>query len=858
MTALTKLWTQLTEPAASTKEPGRRQQARLLAALLLCLIPLSILSGIVTRLTVPFQSSMSVILLPMGVGAAAVLAIAYWLNRVGRQQVAALLAIAVINLGVYTLLINGLQVRIYDPGLQAEFLVYVMLPVLLASVLLPLRRVAVVIALNLGVILMLPVFFPKMTHRNIAFGPLSFILIASSLVLVAGWYQRRIEQERRADLAEKEERYRGLLETAFEGVAIYAAETLVDANEGLARMAGYARAEMIGMPVLSLVAEEARDQLFRDIQAGGEQIYETLGLRKDGTTYYAEVILKTHEYQGRTVQIAAVRDVSDRKQAEEALRQSEERYRVLVEASPDGIVLTDLDGTIIAVNKQALKLCGCDSPEALLGKSGPELLAPEEREVGQKNIQAFLRGGEVGRDEYTLIREDGTSYPAEVSAALLLDAHDEPYAILNVVRDITERRKMEQALHQYSRELEMLNLAGHALNASLNLDEVLVKTLEWACKLENATACSVWLLDPQTGDLVCHTARGPHQEAVEDWRLAPGQGVAGWVSQADESLIVADTQTEARHFQGIEQETGLVLRSLLAVPLQIKGEVIGVLEVLDLAVGRFTTTDQTLLEALMTSAAIALENARLYASLQQRMRDLQLAQTRLVQSSRMAAIGELAAGVAHELNNPLMGVLGYTELLLEHTPAGHPDRRRLEAIFRQAGRVRDIVRNLMSFSQQSVFHREPANLNHVVQKAVALIRLRLKTAGIVLEEHYAPDLPSLLLDAGRMQQVVLNLLTNALDAMPEGGRLTVRTEPDSQGVRLRITDTGVGIPDALRARIFEPFFSTRPVGEGTGLGLAVSLGIVQEHGGHIEVESTVGAGSTFTISLPVEPLPQAG
>ncbi|MFN2168338.1 MAG: hypothetical protein ACK2U9_19010, partial [Anaerolineae bacterium] len=201
----------MTEPAASIKEPGRRQQVRLLAALLLCLIPLSILSGIVTRLTVPFQSPMGDILVPMGMGAAAVMAIAYWLNRAGHREVAALLAIAVINLGVYALLINGLRLGIYDPGLQAEFLVYVMLPVLLASALLSPRRVAVVIALNLGVILMLPVFFPKMTHSNIAFGPLSFILIASSLVLVAGWHQRRVSQERQADLAEKEKRYRGLL-----------------------------------------------------------------------------------------------------------------------------------------------------------------------------------------------------------------------------------------------------------------------------------------------------------------------------------------------------------------------------------------------------------------------------------------------------------------------------------------------------------------------------------------------------------------------------------------------------------------------------------------------------------------------
>ena len=396
ITPLARLWTRLTEPTAAIKEPGRRQQARLLAALLVCLIPLAILSGIVTELTIPSEPPVDDPLFAVGVGAAVVLTIAYWLNRSGRQEMAALLAIAVTNAGVYGLLLNGIRLEVVEPESQVQFLVYVMVPVLFASALLSARHVAAVIGFNLVIILVLPVFFPEMTYSNIAFGPLSFILIASSLVLVFGWHRRKIEQERRADLAEKEDRYRGLLETAFEGVAIYEGDRLVDANEGLARMAGYDLAEIIGMPVIDLVAEEARDQIVQDVQAGGERTYETLGVRKDGTTYHMEVVLKTHEYQGRAVQIAAVRDISDRKQAEEALRDSEARYRALVEASPDGILLTDLDANIITVNKQLLKLHGYDSPEELLGRNGLELLAPEEHEIARERMQTFLQTGERG------------------------------------------------------------------------------------------------------------------------------------------------------------------------------------------------------------------------------------------------------------------------------------------------------------------------------------------------------------------------------------------------------------------------------------------------------------------------------
>ena len=223
----------------------------------------------------------------------------------------------------------------------------------------------------------------------------------------------------------------------------------------------------------------------------------------------------------------------------------------------------------------------------------------------------------------------------------------------------------------------------------------------------------------------------------------------------------------------------------------------------------------------------------------------------------MAAVGELAAGVAHELNNPLMGILGFTELLLERTPPDDPDRKRLEAVSRQARRMRDIVRNLLNFSQQAEFHREPTDLNLVVRRTITLIRLRLKAAGVVLNERYDRELPPALLDAGRMQQVVLNLLTNALDAMPDGGRLAIRTIQNGDEVAVRITDSGTGIAPQHLSRIFEPFFTTKPVDKGSGLGLSVSLGIVQEHGGRIEVDSREGQGSTFTVWLPVETLAAA-
>jgi PAS domain S-box-containing protein len=545
-----------------------------------------------------------------------------------------------------------------------------------------------------------------------------------------------------------------------------------------------------------------------------------------------------------------------RRRTEEALLESEEQYRRLIETSPDGILLTDLNATILTVNSEAVELFGCDSAEELLGRNALELVAPDEHQRAVEALQSFLETRVIRSNEYKLLRKDASLYLAEVNASLVVDTHDNPRAIVIVVRDITNRRHMERAMQQRHRELELLNLAGQALNASLDLDQVLSTTLDRACDLMEVFACSVWLIDPETGDLVCRCATGPHTSIVQGWRMAPGEGVVGWVAQSGESLVVDDMLTEERHFRDVERQTGLVLRSAVSVPLRIKENVIGTLQVLDPEVGRFKTTDLMLVESLASSAAIALENARLYEDLQQRMKELREAQGQLVQSAKMAAVGELAAGVAHEINTPLTSVLGYSELLLEHLPPDDPNHKRLATVVRQAGQARDVVGHLLEFSRQTRPHREQVSLNLVVQETLMLARQQMKNRRIAIEEEYAGALPPLQLDVPRMKQAFLNLVTNSLQAMPRGGTLGVRSEWVGNEVAVQIADTGSGIAADDLPRIFDPFFTTRPVGQGAGLGLSVTLGIIEEHGGRIEVESELGKGSTFTVWLPMRATPE--
>jgi signal transduction histidine kinase len=250
-------------------------------------------------------------------------------------------------------------------------------------------------------------------------------------------------------------------------------------------------------------------------------------------------------------------------------------------------------------------------------------------------------------------------------------------------------------------------------------------------------------------------------------------------------------------------------------------------------------------------AAASLQRHKAEQALRQKIEELGEIQTKLVDAANTAAVRELAAGVAHEINNPLTSILGSAEYLLERPGWDRRARRRLEAIVRQARKARDIIRGLLDYARQQENLRERAIINDIVRSTLDMVRERMAHGCIALEEEYAPDLPLVRLDIARMKQVLMNICTNAIHAMPDGGTLTVWTEGGEGEVAVYFADSGVGIPAESLSRIFEPFFTTRPLGEGTGLGLAISRSIVQEHGGRIEVESHVGKGSTFVVWLPV-------
>ena len=251
-----------------------------------------------------------------------------------------------------------------------------------------------------------------------------------------------------------------------------------------------------------------------------------------------------------------------------------------------------------------------------------------------------------------------------------------------------------------------------------------------------------------------------------------------------------------------------------------------------------------------------LELQQTQQELQARISAQMEAEARLIQAAKLAAVGEMAAGVAHELNNPLTSVVGFTELVLDELPMESPIRKDLDLVLQEARRARSVVRRLLDFARQSETSRVKADINEIVDDVMMLTKHLMHASHVQLEMRLGKDLAWVSVDRNQIKQVVINLVNNALYAMPKGGHLMVETAERARYERrwmtLTVGDTGEGIRPENLERIFEPFFTTRADHGGTGLGLSVTYGIVTDHSGMIEVESTVNQGSTFTVWLPLE------
>ncbi|MGE5378032.1 MAG: GAF domain-containing protein [Bacteroidota bacterium] len=361
------------------------------------------------------------------------------------------------------------------------------------------------------------------------------------------------------------------------------------------------------------------------------------------------------------------------------------------------------------------------------------------------------------------------------------------------------------------------------------------------------------------------TSQSVVKKAMRSFEYPVEGGITGHVFKTGESVVVNDVMQDPR-YRSIK---GWQAGSEMCVVIREGVKILGIIDVESSSRNAFTHNDFMALESLAGILASVITSADQYQRLQvmimqlrnaqvelrTRMEAQRSAENRLIQAAKLAAVGEMAAGIAHELNNPLTSVTGFAELALDDIPEDSEMHKDIEIVLREALRARSVVRRLLDFARQSESVRARASLNEVVEDVVALSKHLIQSSGVKLNLDLEVNLPWVLVDANQMKQVLLNLVHNALQAMPGGGDMKILTETVSRNNRdwvvVTVMDTGVGITPKDQARIFEPFYTTKGNQGGTGLGLSVTYGIVTDHGGQIDVESQPGKGSKFTVWLPL-------
>jgi len=465
----------------------------------------------------------------------------------------------------------------------------------------------------------------------------------------------------------------------------------------------------------------------------------------------------------------------------EALQESEQGYRALLDASRDAITLVGLDGTILDCNEATLAVSGL-SKEETLGRPFTDFLQLDEKELARYlDILSRLAAGEdVPLLTLRITLSEGETRWLQIRSTLL-ERDGRPYAIQAIARDITRQKQAEEEVQRRIAQLEALAAAVALVSSSLDLDQVLASVLEGMRRLLDVAGCSIWLPDPATGELVCRQTSDPRQGVV-GWRLAPGEGLAGWVLRNGESLIVADALNDGRHFAGVDEHLGRPLRSIMSVPLRVKESVIGTLQAVSEEVDRFDAEDLAVTESLAATAAIAIENARLY---EQSRRD---AETRSV----------LLQEVNHRVKNNLAAIIGMLYAARRHTEAAAEPA--FQTILKDLiGRVQGLatVHGMLSASQWS-----PLRLSDLVAQ---VIKSSLQTAPP--DKHVSVDVRSspvrvTATEANSLAVMINELATNTVKyglQERDAARITVRISVEDDGagrmVAIEFRDNGPGYPE---------------------------------------------------------------
>jgi two-component system NtrC family sensor kinase len=576
-------------------------------------------------------------------------------------------------------------------------------------------------------------------------------------------------------------------------------------------------------------------------RVAGEGLYEGPdpclgGFSMISTSSYSEPGSK----QRGTIHVA--RDTTDR-------RMAEEKYRLLFEQVQEGVFVATPEGQLLDCNDAFVRMLGHRSREALMTLNiDTELYgSAEQRELFRREVELhnYVRNFEV-----TLRRKDGTLLTAMESSFATRDAAGKVERYQGFLLDMTEKKRAEDEIRRRNRELNALNAMAVIATQSFDLDEILNLTLRQVISLLGTETGSIYLSDAD--EATFRRRAGWGQRSADRTRFSEVNFRDGFGDLVTRSRTEVITPEYLPHLPPLVAEFIRAdgLGSWIWVLLWGKDKPMGVMGISSREAREYTSNDENLLVAIGRQLSTTIEKVRLYEETCRAYEDLRRTQEQLLQSEKMSAVGQLIAGVAHELNNPLTAILGYAQLL-ESEGLGERAADFVSKLFKQAQRTRRVVQNLLSFARQRKPQKEQVDICKVLDETLALRDYDLKVNNIKLEREVEPALPAVTADPHQLEQVFLNIIDNAVDALLEAGRggmLKVRVYTEDGHVHTEFQDSGPGIKEPNR--IFDPFYTTKSVGKGTGLGLSICYGVIREHGGDISARNCKEGGAIVEVGLP--------
>jgi PAS domain S-box-containing protein len=636
--------------------------------------------------------------------------------------------------------------------------------------------------------------------------------------------RKRMEQE----LRDSEEKFRAISTSARDAIVLMDDEGRISYwNPAAERTFGYAEKEVIGKSVFeTVIPERSHEAMSRGLATFKEtgkgevigKLAEFMAARKDRTEFPIELSISTFRMKGKWHALGIARDITLRKQMEQKVVESEERLKLLIEYAPDAIYTNDLNGKFSDGNKQAETLTGYNKEE-LIGKNMFEagLLSQKYLQRALESLEKNIHGEKSGPDEYELKRKDGSSVVAEISAFPVKRAGK--VEVLGIARDITERKRIEQALRESQERYK--SLFDRANDSLIYLDD--------SGKIIDLNEKAVEIFGGPRNEILGKHFTEADMIFAED--LPKLLNAFTEIISGKEKVLGLSVKNRKGEEHYLECSTSI---------LRTADKITGIL-----VIAR-DVTERNYMQKKLEEYSQHLETI-----IEERTRQLREAHERLIKSERLATIGQVAAMVGHDLRNPLTGINSAVYYLKTKLGPQIDQKKRemLELIERDVQYSDKIITDLIDYSREIKPELTETTPKSILKEAISLVEVPKNIQLIDATQ----DEPVLKMDVEKMKRVFSNFIKNALDAMPEGGKLTVSSRKSNGDVEIMFTDTGTGMAKEVMERLWTPFFTTKA--KGMGLGLAICRRIIEAHGGRISVESIVGEGTTFTVTTPVEPKP---